>query len=58
MDYLECAYETKYYVVDKVNRQINAIHDNSLELTEFKGCFSSFDLDKLEMKVCRLANMS
>ena len=41
---------------DKVNGQINAIHDNSLELTEFKGCFSPFDLDELEMKLCRLAD--
>ena len=56
IDYLECTYETKYYVIDKVNGQINAIHDESLELTEFKGCFSPFDLDKLEMKVCRLAD--
>ena len=54
MDYLECAYETKYYIIDKVNGQINAIHDVILELTEFKGHFSPFDLDELEMKVCRL----
>ena len=46
---------TRYYVIDKVNGQINAIHDDSLELTEFKGCFSPFDLDNLESKVCRLA---
>ena len=57
-DYLECTYETKYYVVDKVNSQINAIHDDSLELIEFKGCFSPFDLDELEMKVCRLADQN
>ena len=38
-----------------VNGQINAIHDDSLELTEFKGHFSPFDLDNLESKVCRLA---
>ena len=25
MDYLECAYKTKYYFIDKVNGQINAI---------------------------------
>ena len=55
MDYLECAYRTRYYVIDKVNGQINAIHDDSLELTEFKGHFSPFDLDNLESKVCRLA---
>ena len=56
MDYLECAYKTKYYVIDKVNGQINAIHDDSLELTEFRGCFSLSDLDELEMKVCKLAD--
>ena len=55
IDYLECAYGTRFYVVNKVNGQINAIHDDSLELTEFKGCFSPFDLDNLESKVCRLA---
>ena len=46
---------TKYYVVDKVNGQINTIHDDSLELTEFKGHFSLFNLEELEMKVCKLA---
>ena len=56
MDYLECAYETRYYVIDKVNCQINAIHNDSLELTEFKGWFSPFDLDELERKVCRLVD--
>ena len=55
IDYLEHAYGTRYYVIDKVNGQINAIHDDSLELTEFKGRFSPFDLDNLELKVCRLA---
>ena len=55
IDYLENAYGTRYYIINKVNGQINAIHDDSLELTEFKGHFSSFDLDNLEFKVCRLA---
>ena len=53
-----CIYETKYYIIDKVNGQISAIHDDSLELTEFKGRFSPFDLDELEMKVCRIADQS
>ena len=39
---------TRYYVIDKVNGQINAIYDDSLELIEFKGHFSPFDLDNLE----------
>ena len=55
LDYLECVYRTRYYVIDKVNSDINAIHDVNLELTEFKGRFSPFDLDNLEAKVCRLA---
>ena len=56
LDYLECTYSTRYYVIDKVNGDINAIHDESLELTEFKGHFSPFDLDDLEARICRLAN--
>ena len=55
LDYLECAYGTRYYVINKVNGDINAIHDVNLKLTEFKGHFSPFDLDNLEAKVCRLA---
>ena len=55
LDYLEHAYGTRYYVINKVNGDINAIHDVSLKLTEFKGHFSPFDLDNLEAKVCRLA---
>ena len=55
MDCLERAYGTKYFVIDKVNGDINAIHDESLELTEFKGRFRPFDLDDLETKICRLS---
>ena len=40
----------------EVNGQINAIHDDNRELTEFTGCFSPFSLDELELKVCRLAD--
>ena len=55
LDYLECAYGTRYYVIDKVNSDINAIHDESLELMEFKGRFRPFDLDDLEARICRLS---
>ena len=40
LDYLEHTYGTRYYVIDKVNGDINAIHDESLKLMEFKGHFS------------------
>ena len=56
IDYLECAYGTRYYVINKVNGDINTIHDESLELTEFKSHFSPFDLENLEAKICRLAH--
>ena len=55
LDYLERAYGTRYYVIDKVNGDINAIHDESLELTEFKGRFRPFNLDDLEARICRLS---
>ena len=51
--YLEHAYGTKYYVVDQVNGNINVIHDDNLEFIEFMGCFCPFDLEDLELKVCK-----
>ena len=54
--YLEHAYGTKYFVVDQVNGHINAIHDDSIELTEFTGHFSPFNLEEMELKVCKLAD--
>ena len=56
ISYLECAYGTKYYVIDQVNGQINAIHDDNIELTEFTGHFSPFNLDELELKACWIAD--
>ena len=43
-------------MIDQVNGHINVIHSDRIELTEFTGHFSPFDLDELEMKVCRLAD--
>ena len=47
----------KYYIMDEVNGNINAIHDDTLEPTEFIGCFSLFNLDELELKVCKIADV-
>ena len=55
LDYLERTYGTRYFIIDKVNGDINAIHDESLELTEFKGHFRPFDLDDLEARICKLS---
>ena len=54
--YLECAYGTKYYVVDQINGNISAIHDNSIEPTDFFGCFSPFNLKELEFNECRITD--
>ena len=51
--YLESTYRTKYYLVDQINGQINVIHDDSIELTDFIGRFSPFNLDELELKICK-----
>ena len=56
ISYLEHAYGMKYYIVDQVNGHINVIHNDSIELTEFTGHFSPFNLDELELKVCKLAD--
>ena len=55
--YLEHTYGTKYYFVDQVNGNINVIHDDNLkESTEFVGCFCPFDLEDLELKVCKITD--
>ena len=54
--YLEHAYGTKYYVVNTINGNISAIHKNSIELTDFFGHFSLFNLKELEFNVCRVAD--
>ena len=58
ISYLECTYGTKYYVINQVNGQINAIHDDSIELTDFTGRFSSFNLDELEIECMQTSRLS
>ena len=54
--YLECAYGTRYYVVDKITGNIGTIHNNSIKLTDFFGHFGPFNLKELEFNVCRVAD--
>ena len=51
--YLEHAYSTRHYVVDKITGDINAIHGDSIKPTDFFGCFGPFNLKELEFDVCR-----
>ena len=54
--YLEHAYGTKYYVIDQINGNICAIHDNGIEPMDFFGHFSPFNLKELEFDICRIAD--
>ena len=54
--YLESANSKNYFIVDQVNGYINVIHNDSIELTEFTGHFSPFNIDELQLKVCKLAD--
>ena len=56
--YLEHAYGTRYYVIDTINGNINAIHNNKVKPTDFYGHFSPFNLRDwdLEFNVCRIAD--
>ena len=52
ISYLEHAYSTKYYVVNKIKGNICTIHENSIELTDFLGCFSPFNINESEFDEC------
>ena len=43
-------------MVNKINGNIGAIHENSIEPTDFFGCFGPFNLKELEFDVCRIAD--
>ena len=53
---MEQAYSTKYHMVDKINGNISAFHNNSIEPADFFGCFSPFNLKELGFNVCRVAD--
>ena len=42
--YLENAYGTRHYVVDKITGNITAIHQDNVKLTDFLRRFGPFDL--------------
>ena len=50
------AYSTKHYVVNKITGNISAIHDDSIEPTDFFGYFGPFNLKELEFDVYRIAD--
>ena len=54
--YLECAYSTRYYVIDTVNGNINSIPNNKIKPTDFFGCLSPFNLRDLKFNVCGIAD--
>ena len=51
--YLEHAYGTKHYVVDKITGNI---HQDNVKPTDFFAHFGPFDLKELEFDVCRISD--
>ena len=56
ISYLEYAYGTKHYIVDKITGNISAIHKDIIKSADFFACFSPFNLKELEFDVCRIAD--
>ena len=54
--YLQHAYSTKHYIVDKITGNISAIHKDNIEPTDFFAHFGPFNLKELEFDVCRIAD--
>ena len=54
--YLEHAYGTKHYIVDKITGNISAIHKDNIEPRDVFACYGPFNLKELEFDVCRIAD--
>ena len=54
--YLEHAYGTRHYIVDKITGNISAINKDNIKPTLFFACFIPFYLKELEFNVCRIAD--
>ena len=54
--YLERAFCTKIYLIDKVTGSLFAVHDDHIESTGLCGSECVFDLQELELNICELAD--
>ena len=56
IQYLERAFCTKIYLIDKVTGSLFAVHDDHIESTGLCGSECVFDLQELEYNICELAD--
>ena len=54
--YLERAFGTNTYLIDKVTGSLFALHDDHIESTGLCGSECVFDLQELEFHICDLAD--
>ena len=56
IQYLERAFSTNTYLIDKVTGSLFALHDDHIESTGLCGSECVFDLQELEFHICDLAD--
>ena len=56
IQYLERAFNTNTYLIDKVTGSLFALHDDHIEFTGLCGSECVFDLQELEFHICDLAD--
>ena len=56
IQYLERAFCTNIYLIDKVTGSLFAVHDDHIESTGLCGSECVFDLQELEFNICELAD--
>ena len=56
IQYLERAFCTKIYLIDKVTGSLFMVHDDHIESTGLCGSECVFDLQELEYNICELAD--
>ena len=56
IQYLERAFNTNTYLIDKVTGSLFVLHDNHIESTGLCGSECVFDLQELEFHICDLAD--
>ena len=56
IQYLERAFCTKIYLIDKVTGSLFAVHDDHIKSTGLCGSECVFNLQELELNICELAD--
>ena len=52
--FLECAFGTKHFIVDKINGQMAGIYDDIVEVVECQAQMEPFNLEQLNVRLATL----